>query len=430
MNQNITHSNPSEEQLGQGPNKEAASRLAGGVAHDFNNTLSIIIGYSDLLQMNLPAGDPSHRHAVEIAKAARRAAALSYQLLAISRKQATQPVILDLNAVTVEFEKMLRRVIGEDIEITFKRIPGLGRVWMDPGQVEQVLMNLAVNARDAMPQGGRLLIETANVELDETWARQSLSVPPGSYVMLSVSDTGRGIDKETQLHIFEPFCSTRESGKSMELGLSRVDRIVKQNAGFVLVYSELGKGTTFRVYLPRLADALKLSVPQEAHETMPGGGETVLVVEDDESLRILTRTCLETNNYFVLDAPDAAVALALAKNCHGRIHLLLTGMVMPGLDARELASRLLAFQPEAKMLYMSGYTSDLVDQHDSLDRASLLEKPFTLHSLLTQVYNSLHTASSGMGTAAKLGPASEAAASWDCEPRADRKQKSGRRAAR
>jgi signal transduction histidine kinase len=264
MNQDMTQPNLLEEQLRQGQNKEAGGQLAGGMAHAFNNTLSVIIGYSDLLQMNLPAGDPSHKHAVEIAKAARRAAALTYQLLAFGLKQPSQPVILDLNAAAGEFEKMLRRVIGEDIDITLKRIPGLGGVRIDPGQLEQVLMNLAVSARDGMARGHTLLIETANVEMDETCARPSPSRPPGPYVMLSVSETDQGIDKETQLHILEPFSSTRESSKAIELGLSAACAIVKQNAGFILAYSELGKGTTFQLYLPRLGDGLQLSVPLAA----------------------------------------------------------------------------------------------------------------------------------------------------------------------
>jgi two-component system cell cycle sensor histidine kinase/response regulator CckA len=391
MNEDITQRKLLEAQLRQAQKMEAVGQLAGGVAHDFNNALGVITGYSDLLQMSLPAGDPSHRHAAEIAKAGRRAAALTRQLLAFSRKQVIQPVVLDLNAATTELEKMLRRLIGEDIEIIFKRSPGLGRVKMDPGQVEQVLMNLAVNSRDAMPQGGRLCIETANIELDETYARQLGYVIPGSYVMLSVSDNGCGMDKETQLHIFEPFFTTKEPGKGTGLGLSTVYGIAKQNAGYIVAYSEVGKGTTFKLYLPRLSGTAKLPAPVTTPEILPCGTETVLVVEDEESLRILTRTCLESNNYFVLDAPDAEAALRLAKKHHGRIHLLLTDVVMPGMSGRDLAIQLNLSQPEIKVLYMSGYTNDLIDQHGILDQDTvLLEKPFTLHSLLTKVYQALH----------------------------------------
>jgi two-component system, cell cycle sensor histidine kinase and response regulator CckA len=396
MNEDVTQRKLLEDQLRQSQKMEAVGQLAGGVAHDFNNMLSVITGYSDLLQMNLPPGEPSHKHAEEIAKAGRRAAALTRQLLAFSRKQVIQPVVLDLNAATHELEKMLRRLIGENIEIIFRRNPHLGRVKMDPGQVEQVLMNLAVNARDAMPRGGRLRIETTNVELDETYARQNAYVQPGAYVMLSVSDSGCGMDKETQLHIFEPFFTTKESGKGTGLGLSTVYGIAKQNAGYIMVYSEVGKGTTFRLYLPRLADAAKPSLTTQTAETLPQGTETVLVVEDEEPLRVLARTCLESNNYTVLDAPNGAAALELARKHPGCIHLLLTDVVMPGMSGRELANQLIALQPEVKVLYMSGYTNDLIDHHGILDPGTvLLEKPFTLRLLLTKVYQVLHATQAG-----------------------------------
>ena len=391
MNEDVTQRKLLEDQLRQAQKMDAVGQLAGGIAHDFNNTLTIITGYSDLLQMQLPVGGPSHRHAEEITKAGRRAGTLIRQLLAFSRKQVIQPVVLDLNAATREFEKMLHHLIGEDIEITFKRSPDLARVKMDPGQVEQILMNLAVNARDAMPRGGRLCIETANVELDETDAHQNVHVTPGSYVMLSVSDTGCGMDKETQLHIFEPFFTTKEAGKGTGLGLSTVYGIAKQNAGYIRAFSALGKGTTFRVYLPRLGDAAKLSLPPQAVETIHPATETVLVVEDEEPLRMLARICLESNGYSVLDAPNAAAALKLAKKHRGRIDLLLTDVVMPGMSGRELAKRLTS-QRGVKVLYMSGYNNVLIDHHGILDPdTALLEKPFTLHSLLIQVYKVLHT---------------------------------------
>jgi two-component system cell cycle sensor histidine kinase/response regulator CckA len=401
MNEDITQRKLLEGQLLQAQKMEAVGQLAGGVAHDFNNALSVITGYSDLLQMNLTTEDLSHSYAVEIAKASRRAAALTRQLLAFSRKQVIQPVVLDLNTTTRELEKMIGRLIGENIEVTFKRGAGLGRVKMDPGQVEQILMNLAINARDAMPQGGRLCIETANVELDETYARQNAYVRPGSYVMLTVSDTGCGMDRETQLHAFEPFFTTKEPDKGTGLGLSTVYGIAKQNGGYIVVYSELGKGTTFRLYVPRLGRDIKLPLPPNALDAIPCGTETILVVEDEESLRSLVRTCLESNGYSVLNAPNSAVALELVRNHPGRIHLLLTDVVMPGIGGLDLAKRVVVLHPEVKVVFMSGYANDLVDEQGSLDRDTvLLEKPFTLHALLSKVYKALHDARSGHAAAA------------------------------
>jgi two-component system, cell cycle sensor histidine kinase and response regulator CckA len=392
--EDVTQRKLLEDQLRQAQKMEAVGQLAGGIAHDFNNTLSIITGYSDLLRMKLPVGDPAHKHAMEITRAGHRAGALIRQLLAFSRKQVIQPVVLDLNAATREFEKMMHHLIAEDIEITFKRSSDLGRVKMDPGQVEQILMNLAVNARDAMPQGGSLCIETANVELDETYAHQNVNVSPGSYVMLSVSDTGCGMDEKTKLHIFEPFFTTKESSKGTGLGLSTVYGIVKQNAGHIRAYSALGEGTTFRLYLPQLSDGAKLSLPPQTFETIHRGTETVLIVEDEEPLRMLARICLESNGYSVLDAPNAAAALELAEKHGGGIDLLLTDVVMPGISGRELAMRLTA-QHGVKVLYMSGYSNDLIAPHDILDRdTELLEKPFSLHSLLAKVYAALHTGQS------------------------------------
>jgi two-component system cell cycle sensor histidine kinase/response regulator CckA len=391
MNEDVTQRKLLEGELLQAQKMEAVGQLASGIAHDFNNALSIVMGYSDLLRMRLPSGDLSHHYVEQIATAGRRASALTRQLLAFSRKQVIQPVILDLNATSREFEKMMRRLIAEDIEITFKLSPDLGRVRIDPGQVEQILLNLAVNARDAMTQGGSLCIETSNVELDETYARQNVNVLPGSYVLLSVSDTGCGMDRETQLHIFEPFFTTKGAGKGTGLGLSTVYGIVKQNAGHIKVYSLLGEGTTFRLYLPRLSETAKLSQPPPDSETILVGTETVLIVEDEEPLRKLARICLESNGYSVLEAPHAAAALALAKKHDGHIHLLLTDVVMPGMSGRELAECLTA-QRKVKVLYMSGYNKDLIDQYGNVDRDTLLlEKPFTLHSLLTKVYRVLHS---------------------------------------
>jgi PAS domain S-box-containing protein len=394
MNEDVTQRKLLEDQLRQAQKMEAVGQLAGGIAHDFNNTLSIITGYSDLLQMRLPVGDPAHRHAEEITKAGHRASALIRQLLAFSRKQVIQPVVLDLNTATREFEKMMHHLIAEDIDISFKRSLDLGLVKIDPGQVEQILMNLVVNARDAMPQGGSLRIETANVELDETYSRQNVNVNPGPYVMLSVSDTGCGMDEKTQLRIFEPFFTTKKVGKGTGLGLSTVYGIVKQNAGHIRAHSALGEGTAFRLYLPRLGDGAKLSLPPSAFETIHLGTETVLIVEDEEPLRMLARICLESNGYSVLDAPNAAAALELAKKHSGRIDLLLTDVVMPGMSGRELAKRLAAYRG-VKVLYMSGYNNVLIDHDCILDRDTvLLEKPFTLHSLLSKVSAVLHSGQS------------------------------------
>jgi two-component system, cell cycle sensor histidine kinase and response regulator CckA len=391
INENVTQRKVLEDELRQAHKMEAVGQLTTGIAHDFNNMLSIVIGYSDLLRKELPRGDLTHKYIEQITTAGHRASTLTRQLLAFSRKQVIQPMVLDLNATTSEFEKMMRRLIGEDIEITFRRSPGLGRVNMDPGQVEQILMNLVVNARDAMPQGGKLGIDTANVELDETQAGWMVHAPPGPYVMLSVSDTGCGMDEKTQLRIFEPFFTTKGVGKGTGLGLSTVYGIVKQNLGHIATHSVPGEGTTFTVYLPRIAESAKMSGPPETLEKIPFGTETVLIVEDEESLRMLARICLESNGYSVLDAPNAAAALKLAKKYDGRIHLLLTDVVMPGMSGRELAE-CLTDQRDVRVMYMSGYNNELIDHCGTLERDTvLLEKPFTLHSLLIKVYEVLHT---------------------------------------
>jgi two-component system, cell cycle sensor histidine kinase and response regulator CckA len=389
--EDVTQRRLLEDQLRQAQKMDAVGQLAGGVAHDFNNALGVIIGYSDLMRLDLPPGDPTLKYAEEIAKAGRRAAVLTRQLLAFSRKQVIQPVVLDLNSATGELEEMLRRLIGEDIEIAFRRGVGLGLVKVDPGQVEQVLMNLVLNARDAMPGGGRVCIETDNVELDDTYARQNLYVTAGSYVRLSVNDTGCGMDEQTQLHIFEPFFTTKERGRGTGLGLSTVYGIAKQNGGYILAQSQLGQGSRFDLYLPRLDDTAELAPSSDPPDILARGAETVLIVEDEDPLRALTRTCLESNNYSVLDSPDANAALDLARSHPGQIHLLLTDVVMPGMNGRDLAARLTAIRPGLRVLYMSGYTNNLVDQRGVLDRETvLLEKPFTLHSLLAKVHQALH----------------------------------------
>jgi len=389
--EDITERKHLEEQFRQSQKMEAVGRLAGGVAHDFNNALGVITGYSDLMQMKLSGDDPLRKYVDEIAKAGHRAATLTRQLLAFSRKQVIQPVLLDLNSVVDDISEMLRRLIGEDIEIQFSRDPNLPTVKADPGQIEQILMNFAVNARDAMTQGGKVFIETSTAELDESYLRQHAFVKPGQHVLLSFSDTGCGMDKETQAHIFEPFFTTKEPGKGTGLGLSTVYGIVKQNNGFIWVYSEPGKGTTFKVYFPRAAGADERSRSDGAGVVIVRGSETVLVVEDEEPMRQLARTCLEAGGYKVLSAADAKAAIEVAKQYPDPIHLLLTDVIMPGLSGRELAHTVAAMRPEVKVLFMSGYSNDLIAQHGVLDPGTLLvEKPFTLRSLLSKVDTALH----------------------------------------
>jgi two-component system cell cycle sensor histidine kinase/response regulator CckA len=389
-NEDITERKLLEEQLRQSQKMEAVGRLAGGVAHDFNNALGVISGYSELMLADLPAGHVLEKYAQEIAKAGRRAAGLTRQLLAFSRKQVIQPVVLDLNSLIGEMDTMLRRLIGEDIEVIFTRHSALCRIKTDPGQIEQILMNLAVNARDAMPRGGKLIIGTADVQLDETYALQNAGAKPGRYAELSFSDTGCGMDRETQAHIFEPFFTTKEVGKGTGLGLSTVYGIVKQSGGHIRVYSEPGKGTNFKIYFPL---AQGLGEPAHAMHTPslpPRGSETILLVEDEEALRQLARKCLETSGYSVLEAHNGLAAIEVAKQHKSEIHLLLTDLVMPGMSGRELAERMFLLRPEMRVLYMSGYSNELIAQHGMLEAGIVfLEKPFTLHALLTKVRQAL-----------------------------------------
>ena len=304
-----------------------------------------------------------------------------------------QPEVLDLNVIVGEMDKMLRRLIGEDIQITFSREPRLAPIKADHGQIEQILMNLAVNARDAMPQGGKLFIHTSNVDLDETYSRQHAYVKEGRYVMVSLSDTGCGMDKQTQAKVFEPFFTTKEPGKGTGLGLSTVYGIVKQNGGYIWVYSEIGKGATFRIYFPRAEGAEHRAQEQLAPPLPPNGTETVLLVEDEDPLRQLARTCLETGGYKVLSVPDARAALELINDSREPIDLLLTDVVMPGMSGRELADMVCKLRPGIKVLFMSGYTNDLIAQYGVLEAGTLLlEKPFTLYSLLDKVNSALGTA--------------------------------------
>jgi two-component system, cell cycle sensor histidine kinase and response regulator CckA len=389
----VTERRELEEQLRQAQKMEAVGRLAGGVAHDFNNLLTVINGYSDITIGRLPAEDPLRLHIEEVRKAGERAAGLTRQLLAFSRKQVLRPEVIDLNEVVREMEKMLRRLIGEDIVLRVALGPGLGSVKADPGQVEQVLMNLAVNARDAMPRGGKLTIGTENVHLDEGYAAHHVSVAPGHYVMLAVSDTGSGMDEETRARIFEPFFTTKEKGKGTGLGLSTVYGIVKQSGGHIWVYSEAGRGTTFKIYLPRVdAGAWEHRPAAESAEGLTGT-ETILLAEDDELVRNMTRIILSGYGYRVLAAENGAAAISIFESTEEPIHLLLTDVVMPGLSGRELADRLTRLRPETKVLYMSGYTDDAIVHHGVLEEGvNFLQKPFTPDALARRVREMLGSA--------------------------------------
>jgi PAS domain S-box-containing protein len=394
----ITEHRRLEEQFRQAQKIEAVGRLAGGIAHDFNNLLMVIRGYSDLLLEELKPADSRRRALEEIRKAGERAATLTRQLLAFSRKQVLQPQILDLNAVVSNINTMLRRLIGEDIELTMLPGAALDRVQADPGQIEQVIMNLAVNARDAMPHGGKLTIETANVNLDEDYARRDGNAAPGPYVRLSVSDTGCGMDAETRARIFEPFFTTKERDKGTGLGLATVYGIVKQSGGYIWVYSEVGRGTVFKIYLPRAPGSAEVRQQEEVQQTLPGGVETVLVAEDDPAVRALVCGALASRGYTVQEARDGREALAAARGYKGPIHLLLTDVVLPHMSGRRLAERLRAERPESRLLYMSGYTDDAIVSHGvSAGNVPFLQKPFSASALNRKVREVLDRPSLGAG---------------------------------
>ncbi len=390
--EDVTEQRRLEQQLRQAQKMEAVGRLAGGIAHDFNNLLMVISGYCEFLLERI-GPDPALRGpAQEIANAANRATSLTKQLLAFSRKQMLAPKVLDLNGVVTENLKMLNRLIGEDIDLVM--VPGreLGAVKADPGQIEQVIMNLAVNARDAMPRGGRLTIETSNATLDQDYARLHTPVAPGEYVMLAISDTGVGMDVETQNHVFEPFFTTK-GHKGTGLGLSTVYGIIKQSGGYIWVYSESGKGTSFKIYLPRVS-ATGETIHVQPTETAPveQGHETILVVEDEVNLRRLARQYLEKQGYTVLEAADGSAAINISSSYPGPIHLLLTDVIMPGMNGKELAQRLTALRPETRVLYMSGYTENVIGHNGTLDNGvTLLAKPFTLPALKAKVREMLNT---------------------------------------
>ncbi|MBI1951562.1 MAG: response regulator [Acidobacteria bacterium] len=385
----ITERKQLEGQLRQAQKMEAVGRLAGGIAHDFNNLLNVITGYGELLSDHFPAGDPMIARVDQIRKAAQRAASLTRQLLAFSRKQVIEPRVIDLNVLLADLDKMLRRVIGEDIELTTVQGEDLGRIKADPGQIEQIVMNLSINARDAMPQGGRLKVETANADLDAAFARQHPGARPGSYVMLAVSDTGVGMDAETRSHVFEPFFTTKETGKGTGLGLATVYGIVKQNLGYISLSSEPGRGATFRIFLPRVNESPEALQARES-AVPPRGTETVLVVEDEDAVRHVIGEALRQFGYTVLETGDAEEGVRLCEAHAGPIHLLVTDMVMPKVSGRVLARRVMAHRAGVKVLYMSGYTDGAVVQSGVLEPGiSFLQKPFTLAALARKVRQTL-----------------------------------------
>jgi two-component system cell cycle sensor histidine kinase/response regulator CckA len=384
--QDITERKHLEEQLAVSRKMEAVGQLAGGIAHDFNNLLAVIMGYSELLLEAFPPDDPRNRKVHQIKKAGDRAASLTRQLLAFSRKQVVRPRVLDLNALVDDLSKMLSRIVREDIELTTILRPEIGHIVADPGQVEQVIINLVVNARDAIPNGGKVIIETANSHLDEHYCRSHPTVKPGRYVMVAISDTGIGMDAKTQARIFEPFFTTKEQGKGTGLGLATVYGIVKQSEGNIWVYSQVGKGTTFKVYFPLIDRPPELVWTDRDRVESLRGSETILLAEDAEDLRELTRSLLENNGYRVIVAENTEGAIRLAEQENEPIHLLLTDVVMPGMNGRQLAERIKANHPAVRVLYMSGYPSDVIVHHGILEQGIfLIEKPFSEATLMRKL---------------------------------------------
>ena len=384
--QDITERKALEEQLRQSQKMQAVGRLAGGVAHDFNNLLMVIQGHTELLRHTIGSGGPHYRHIEQIQKAAERAASLTQQLLAYSRRQLIAPTILDLNFVVAEMGKMLPSLVGEDVELVTLTKAARGQVKADRSQLEQVVLNLAINARDAMPNGGKLTIETSNVVLDEAYAARYTGVQPGPYVMLAVSDTGCGMDAETQSHIFEPFFTTKETGKGTGLGLATVFGVVKQSGGHIWVYSEPGQGTTFKVYLPQVGEFVQAPKVADPLSELQSGSGTILLVEDEEAVRELVGDSLRNNGYTVLEAENGAQALEISEKHPSRIHLMITDVVMPGMSGRELAQRLSARHSHVKVLFMSGYTDNAVLHQGVLEAQTFfLQKPFSAEDLARKV---------------------------------------------
>jgi two-component system cell cycle sensor histidine kinase/response regulator CckA len=375
-----------EEQLRQAQKMEAVGRLAGGIAHDFNNLLTVILSYANLIIDDLPPGDPLRDDVLEIRRAGERAADLTRQLLAFSRRQLHQPSVVDLRQVVLEMEKLLRRVLGEDIQLVVRDGRPQGRIHADASQIEQIVMNLAVNARDAMPLGGTLTLEFADVELDADYAGSHLGVAVGPYVMLAVTDTGTGIDAAAREHMFEPFFTTKDIGKGTGLGLSTVFGIVTASHGHIDVDTEDAIGSTFRIYFPRTDATEEPARPVYGTPETLRGTETILLVEDDEQVRELNRTILRRNGYHVLDAQDGAQAVLVSEDYEEDIHLLLTDVVMPQVGGRDLADRLLASRPNVRVLYVSGYTEDATLHLGVLeDDIAFLQKPVTPDTLLRKI---------------------------------------------
>jgi len=390
VNRDITARKRLEEQFRQAQKMEAVGRLSGGIAHDFNNILGVIIGYGEILEERLEASNTLRPCADEILQAGRRAATLTRQLLAFSRQQVLAPRVLELNSVITDIQKMLRRVIGEDIELDTKLSADLGRVKADPGQIEQAILNLAVNARDAMPRGGKFTIATENTELDAIAVRRySYPVKPGLYVLLSVSDTGTGMTSDTQAHIFEPFFTTKEKGKGTGLGLATVYGVVKQSDGYIQVHSEPGAGATFKIYLPLVDQPVDPEQKRPDSKPLRGGGETILLVEDEDMLRTLTRNVLELLGYSVLEAADGQQACEISLQKNRKIDLLLTDVVMPGMNGPALASELMTTRPALSVLYTSGYTGQAVGHGVIPERSHFIPKPFTREDLARKVREAL-----------------------------------------
>ena len=383
--EDVTDRRALEDQFRQAQKMEAVGRLAGGVAHDFNNLLMVIGGYAEVILAKLDVKDPLHEKGRAIQQAADRATTLTRQLLAFSRKQLLELKVVDVNAIVEDMERLLRPLIGENVELATVLDPSAGHTRADAGQLEQVLMNLVVNAKDAMPTGGRLTIYTQNIALDESHRRGQTFIRPGNYVMLSVSDTGMGMNKETQSRIFEPFFTTKEKGKGTGLGLSTVYGIVKQSGGYVMVQSEEARGTTFQIYLPRVDEPAEKHPAPATHAAL-GGNETVLLVEDEESVRQLVRDTLMAKGYCVVEAEDGEAGMAAAAGHKGKIDLVITDVVMPGMGGRELVKQITQVRPETKVLYLSGYTEDSVVSEGSIESGTaFLQKPFTLQSLSRKV---------------------------------------------